>query len=262
MKTKITYGDILLMHGDAIEKMKEIPSGSIDMIKADIPFGTTRCKWDSIIPFEPMWEQIIRITTPNAAIILNAAQPFTSALIMSNPKIFRYTWVYKKRNAKGHLNSKRMPMKAHEDVVVFYKKPPTYNPQKTTGHKPVNNFYTRESGEVYGKADRINSGGGNTDRFPISIQEFKFNKKEPLLHPTQKPLEMEEYLIKTYSNKGDTILDFTIGSGTTMLACQNLNRKAIGIDNGFCNKNKTINNIHLKGMRWIDITLARLQEHI
>jgi site-specific DNA-methyltransferase (adenine-specific) len=211
--------------------MNEIPDNSIDCVITDLPYGTTKCKWDSIIPLEPMWEQLKRIIKPNGAIVLTSQTPFDKVLGASNLSMLKYEWIYEKTAATGHLNAKKMPMKAHENILVFYKKLPTYNPQKTSGHTPVNS-YTKQhdaDGYCYGKTISV-SGGGNTDRYPRSVQTFSSDKQKSSLHPTQKPVALMEYLIKTYTNEGDTVLDFTMGSGTTGVAAKNLNRNFIGIE--------------------------------
>jgi len=219
------------MHGDCLERMKEIPDGSVDMILTDPPYGTTACKWDSIIDLELMWKQLKRIIKPNGAIVLMAQTPFDKVLGCSNLSMLKYEWIWEKTAATGHLNAKKMPMKAHENALVFYKKPPVYNPQITEGHLATNSFYKKENsdGECYGKT-KTASGGGKTSRYPRSIQTFSSDKQTCSLHPTQKPVALMEYLIKTYTNEGDVILDFTMGSGTTGVAAMNLNRQFIGIE--------------------------------
>jgi site-specific DNA-methyltransferase (adenine-specific) len=216
--------NVWLMQGDCLERMKEIASGSVDMILTDPPYGTTACKWDSIIPLEPMWEQLKRIIKPNGAIVMTASQPFTSILGASNIKDLRYSWVWEKTAATGHLNAKRMPMKNAEDVLVFYSKQPTYNPQ---GIKTFNKITKRgNNGDCYGK-----SGNENLQEFtnyPRTIQKFASEGKT--VHSTQKPVALMEYLIKTYTNEGETVLDFTMGSGTTGVACVNTGRNFIGIE--------------------------------
>ena len=215
---------INLMQGDCLEAMKEIPDGSVDLVLTDPPYGTTACKWDSIIPLEPMWEQLKRVIKPNGAIVMTASQPFTSILGASNIKDLRYSWVWEKTAATGHLNAKRMPMKNAEDVLVFYSKQPTYNPQDL---KPLNKIVRRgNNGDCYGK-----SGNKNFQEFtnyPRTIQ--KFSSEGKTVHPTQKPVALMEYLIKTYTNEGETVLDFAMGSGTTGVAAKNLNRSFIGIE--------------------------------
>lgn len=243
--SEFVLDDINLWHGDCLELMKNIPDGSVDMVLTDPPYGTTQCKWDCIIPLEPMWEQLKRIIKPNGAIVLTASQPFTSCLVMSNPKMFKYQWVWEKTQATGFFNAKKRPLVAHEDVCVFYYKPPTYNPQMTEGHKPINSYTKRpdvqNKTEVYGKVSKTVSGGGETIRFPRSVQVFpsdkQKNKSTKYMHPTQKPVALMEYMVKTYTNEGDLVLDFTMGSGTTGVACKNLKRDFIGIelDEGYFN---------------------------
>ena len=227
-----------LMLGDCLERMKEIESGSVDMVLADPPYGTTACKWDSIIDLPLMWEQLKRIIKPNGAIVITAQSPYDKVLGCSNLPMLKYEWVWEKPAATGHLNAKKMPMKAHENILTFYNKLPTYNPQKTLGHKPTNSYTKKNNadGECYGNTVSV-SGGGNTDRYPRSVQVFSSDKQKLKLHPTQKPVALMEYLIKTYTNEGETVLDFTMGSGTTGVAAKNLNRKFIGIemDEGYFN---------------------------
>lgn len=215
-----------LILGDCLEKMKDIPDGSVDAVIADPPYGTTKCKWDSVIPFEPMWEQLKRVTKKNGAIALFASQPFTSALIMSNPKMFKYEWVWNKITARGHLVAKIRPMAQHENIVVFGTGRITYNPQMVKRSKP-------EKSKEYKRSDIV--GGSSrgfsktyTHWYPKTIQTFKVDKR--VGHPTQKPVALIEYLIKTYTNVGETVLDPFMGSGTTGVACQNLNRQFIGIE--------------------------------
>lgn len=220
-----------LLYGDCLELMKDIPTGSVDMVLCDLPYGTTQNKWDSVIPFEPLWEQYKRVVKTNGAIILNAQTPFDKVLGASNLPMLKYEWIWEKTAATGHLNAKKMPMKAHENILVFYTALPTYNPQKTTGHKPVNSYTKHQmDGECYGTTKIGVSGGGATDRYPRSIQQFATDKQTCSLHPTQKPVALCEYLIKTYTNEGDTVLDNCMGSGTTGVACKNLNRDFIGIE--------------------------------
>ena len=226
---------IELIQGDCLEKMKDIPDKSVDMILCDLPYGTTQCKWDTVIPFELLWEQYRRIIKDNAAIVLTASQPFTSALVMSNLRMFRYCYTWIKNKKTGFLNSKKQPLRQTEDVAIFYNNQPTYNPQKTTGHKPVNSFTKHTSdGETLGKTKTGIKGGGQTDRYPTNIIETSVvnndNSNGDKFHPTQKPVALFEYLIKTYTNEGDLVLDNCMGSGTTGVACRNLNRNFIGIE--------------------------------
>jgi len=213
--------------------MKQIPDGSIDAIITDPPYGTTACKWDSVIPFEPMWEQLNRIIKPNGAIVLFGSQPFTSALIMSNPKGFKYEWIWQKTRGSNFQTLKHQPWKMHENILVFNAKG-VYNPQKYTvsedkidKRKNVNNPLTNKGG-VYGKLNRTRKKDDGT-RYPGSIQTIK-NPNNNSLHPTQKPVALMEYLIKTYTNENETVLDFTMGSGSTGVAAKNTNRNFIGIE--------------------------------
>lgn len=188
------YNDnnIWLMLGDCLERMKEIPNGSIDMVLCDPPYGTTACKWDTVIDLPEMWKQLKRIVKPNGAIVFTASQPFTSALVMSNPKIFKYDWCWYKNKRTGFLNAKKQPLRSKEDVLVFYERQCTYNPQKSRGHKPVNN-YTKHTtdGQTVGKTAQGISGGGSTERFPFNVLEFNVvnqdgSSKEGKYHPHSK----------------------------------------------------------------------------
>ena len=211
-----------LMKGDCLERMNEIESGSVDMILTDPPYGTTACKWDSIIPLEPMWEQLKRIIKPEGAIVMTASQPFTTTLIASNMKMFKYCWVWKKSKPTGHLNAKKQPLRTYEDVVVFYDSQCIYNPQ---GIKPTDKVVSRTNRGNYGECSKTTR--QTVTNYPRNIVEFPSIDG---VHQTQKPVELVEYLIRTYTNEGNTILDFTMGSGTTGVACKNLNRKFIGIE--------------------------------
>lgn len=221
--------DYQLSLGDCLQLMKLIPDYSVDMILCDLPYGTTQCKWDSVIDFSKLWEQYIRITKESAAIVLTAMQPFTSALIMSNPKMFKYDWVWEKGSATGFLNAKKQPLRAHESVCVFYRKQCTYNPQFTHGHERKTATKKTVNSECYGKAIKITD-YDSTDRYPRSVQFFSSDKQKVNIHPTQKPLALMEYLVKTYSNEGDVVLDNCMGSGTTGAACANTGRRFIGIE--------------------------------
>ena len=221
-----------IFNGDCLELIPRlIEDKSVDMIFCDLPYGTTKCKWDSVIDLPKLWSEYERVIKDNGVILLFAQSPFDKVLGASNLKLLRYEWIWEKTKATGHLNAKKMPMKAHENLLVFYKNLPTYNPQKTTGHKPVNS-YTKSikdgtaDGEVYGKTGVV-SGGGNTDRYPRSVQVFSSDTQKSKLHPTQKPLTLIEYMIRTYTNYGDLILDNACGSGTTGVAAKKLNRQFI-----------------------------------
>lgn len=219
------------INGDCLDIMKNISDKSIDMILADPPQGITQNKWDIIIPLSEMWKGINRIIKDNGAIILFANQPYTSELIMSNKKMFRYTMVWYKTTSTGFLNAKKQPLRIHEDIVVFYKKPPAYNPQMSTGHKPVNSYtkYTGD-GNNYGITKIGISGGGSTKRYPTTVIRFPTDKQKSALHSTQKPIAMLKYLIRTFSNPGDTILDISAGVGSTHIAAVETDRKSISIE--------------------------------
>ena len=216
--------NIQLMQGDCLELMASIPDGSVDMVMCDLPYGTTACKWDSVIPFEPLWAHYKRVCKKNAAIVLTASQPFTSALGASNLSCLRYSWVWQKENATGHLNAKRMPMKLTEDVLVFYHEQPTYNPQ---GILPCNKV-TRRGGNGYCYGVSGKESMQTSENYPRNIIfEARDTSK---VHPTQKPVALMEYLIRTYTNAGETVLDNCMGSGTTGVACVRTGRNFIGIE--------------------------------
>jgi site-specific DNA-methyltransferase (adenine-specific) len=219
---------------DCLEGMKLIPDKSVNMILCDLPYGVTnQNKWDQIIPFDPLWNEYNRIIKDNGAIVLTAVKPFSAMLIMSNPKMYRYDLIWRKNKSTGFLNAKKMPLRQHEEILVFYKKSPTYNPQKTTGHKPANTYTKHTSdGTNYGKTKLGISGGGQTDRYPTSVIDIKvMNNDDPdKFHPTQKPVELFEWLIKTYTNENEIVLDNCIGSGTTAIAAALNNRKWIGFE--------------------------------
>lgn len=218
------------MQGDCLERMKEIPDGSVDMVLTDPPYAKTQNHWDSIIPLEPMWAELKRIIKPNGAIVLFGQNSFTFKLGLSNEKMFRYTLTWEKTKAGGFLNANRMPLQAHEDILIFYKKLPTYNPQFNIGKPYTKKAVTNGDGGNYGKFDRAGSVSVNDGtRYPRSVLRVS-NDNHGSLHPTQKPVALMEYLIKTYTNEGDTVLDFTMGSGSTGVAAKNLNRSFIGIE--------------------------------
>ena len=215
--------------GDCLEVMKSIPDKSIDAIICDLPYGTTACKWDSVIPFEPLWAQYKRIIKDNRAIVLTASQPFTTTLIASNMKQFRYCWTWAKTYSTGFMNANKMPLRNIEDVCVFYKELPTYNPQ---GLIEINKKSTRKKDKestIYGNMGLKN--GDYVQKFTnYPNQLLTFGKIGKTIHPTQKPVELIEYLVKTYTNQDNTVLDNCMGSGTTGVACKNLGRKFIGIE--------------------------------
>lgn len=221
--------DFQLHHADSIKAMKNLPDSSVDMILADLPYGTTECAWDSVIPLEPLWEQYLRVAKPEAAIVLTSMQPFTTALIASKMDLFRYEWIWEKGNATGFLNAKLQPLRAHESVLVFYRKQPVYNPQMTSGHQRKTSKRKDVNSECYGKALKLQD-YDSSDRFPRSVQFFSSDKHTASYHPTQKPVNLMAYMIMTYTNPGQIVLDNTMGSGTTGVACALLGRGFIGID--------------------------------
>jgi len=227
---------IKLVNGDCLLEMQEIPSKSIDMVLADPPYGTTACKWDSVLPLEFMWHELKRITKDNGAIVMTASQPFTSILGSSQIKMMKYCWYWRKSRATGHLNAKKMPMKNVEDILVFYKKQPVFNPQ---GILEINKLQSNSSSHMArGKTSdptSVVTGGINEKHYmkkhtgyPRQVIDIPSEGKTS--HPTQKPVALMEYLIKTYTKEGDTVLDFTMGSGTTGVAAKRLNRSFIGIE--------------------------------
>jgi site-specific DNA-methyltransferase (adenine-specific) len=220
--------------------MQSIPDASVDMILCDLPYGTTQNQWDSVIPFASLWDAYTRIC--KGAIVLTAAQPFTSALVMSNPKAFKYSWVWRKPQGTGHLNAKKQPLRNHEDVLVFYSHQPVYNPQMTPG-KPYHCKSGRASDNWGAQVSVVTANTGY--RYPLTVLEFGLDK--PKLHPTQKPAALFEYLIRSYTHEGMTVLDNCAGSGTTAIACINSNRRYICIE---------------QDQTYYDRALARIEEHI
>lgn len=228
----IKTNNVWLMKGDCLERMKEIESGSVDLILTDPPYQTTACKWDSIIPLEPMWEQLKRIIKPNGAIVMTASQPFTTTLIASNMKMFKYCWVWQKEKG-GNIGALRFqPSKVHEDIVVFSKNKNNYYPimeVRPEKNKRKNKPRWNKCGIQGEKSFYIENSKGDSDyKYPTSVKFFNTERKG--VHPTQKPVALMEYLIKTYTNENETVLDFTFGSCTTGVACKNTNRKFIGIE--------------------------------
>ena len=219
-----------LILGDCLTEMQNIPDGSVDMILCDPPYGTTACKWDSVIPFEPMWEQLNRIIKPNGAICLFGSEPFSSALRMSNIKYFKYDWYWNKIRGVGHLNAKRQPMKSVETISVFYKKQCCYNPQMRPREKSRTSK-NNNSQKVFGNCRNNFVGETLKEKYPVSLITFsKSDMKKNKFHSSQKPIDLLEYLIRTYTNEGETVLDFTMGSGSTGVACVNTGRNFIGIE--------------------------------
>lgn len=238
--------------GDCLSLMGDIPTGSVDMILCDLPYGTTRNKWDSIIPLVELWKCYERIIKPTGAIVLTAQTPFDKVLGSSNLSMLKYEWIWEKNIATGHLNANKMPMKEHEDICIFYKNPPTYNPQKTLGNKKNHSkgHFTPQDdhgGYNYGKANAVdNAETLGTLKHPTSIISISKPHPSVSIHPTQKPVEICEWLIKTYTNEGETVLDNCMGSGTTAIACINTRRNYIGFE-----LDKT----------YYDLSLKRIADH-
>jgi len=223
---------IELLQGDCLERMKGIPDGSVDMVLTDPPYGTTACKWDSIIPLEPMWEQLKRVIKPNGAIVLFGSEPFSSALRMSNIKNYKYDVYWKKEKATNFFQLKRRFGKVTENICIFYKEQPIFNPQKIKhkGKLVTNKPKGNHNSILTGINKKVTAYKDDGTRFPIDILSFKRVQLGKTVHPTQKPVALMEYLIKTYTNEGEIVLDFTMGSGSTGVACKNLNRRFIGIE--------------------------------
>ncbi|WP_211460840.1 DNA-methyltransferase [Collimonas silvisoli] len=221
--------ELALMHGDCMTLLKSVPDASVQLILADLPYGTTRNKWDSVLPLPELWPHYLRICT--GAIVLTAQTPFDKVLGCSNLKMLRYEWIWEKTSATGHMNARRAPMKAHENVLVFYRSMPTYNPIKTFGHtrKSATADRTRHQSSNYGRQAGTSS-YDSTERFPRSVLRFASDKQRESIHPTQKPVALMEYFVKTYSNPGDTVLDNCMGSGSTGVACVRTERSFVGIE--------------------------------
>lgn len=219
---------VQLLHGDCLELMKEIPDGSVDMVLCDLPYGTTRNKWDSVIQFEPLWDEYLRVCKPNAAIVLFSQMPFTATLVNSCRDLFRYEWIWQKTQGTGHLNAKKMPMKIHENVLVFYRNLPVYNPQWGSGDPYTATYSTHSSN--YGKQRDNITTVNDGKRYPTDVIQFPKQASDRHLHPTQKPVTLLEYLVKTYTNPGDLVLDNCMGSGSTGVACINTGRRFIGME--------------------------------
>ena len=231
MNEPIVIGNCTLYRGDCLEVMPSLPLGSIDMVMADLPYGTTACKWDSVIPFEPLWACYRAACKKNAAIVLTASQPFTSALVLSQPDMFRYEWIWRKGQGTNPRVCKVQPLKSHENVAVFYQIAPRYYPQMGAG-APYRGFKTTTGatiGSVYsGSVDSVHRDNPEGTRYPKTVLDVKSDRHG--FHPTQKPVALMEYLIRAYTNEGETVLDNTMGSGTTGVACVNTGRKFVGIE--------------------------------
>lgn len=224
-----------LYNDDCLTVLATLPNACVDMVFCDLPYGTTNNPWDSVVPLDELWKQLNRVCKENAAVVLTAQTPFDKILGASNLANLRYEWIWHKNKATGHLNAKKMPMKAHENVLVFYRRLPTFNPQKTTGHAsrnagPVN--LKEYADRNYQCTTQVRNTGGQTDRYPRSVLEIPVinNDSSDKWHPTQKPVELAQYFIRTYSNPGDTVLDMTMGSGSTGVACKAEGRGFIGIE--------------------------------
>ena len=225
--------------GDCLEIMPNIIDGSIDMVMTDPPYGKTACKWDSIIPLEPMWKQLKRIIKPNGIIVIMASQPFTTSLIVSNMNMFKYDYIWLKERGQNFVLAKKQFMRAHETCLIFYNKQPTYNPNMTNAIKEnirQPQYHTAHKSVVYGMNKMPSKDYNPTKRYPLSYGLFKTGRARDKLHPTQKPVALMEYLIKTYTNEGEIVLDFATGSGTTCIAAERLGRRWIGIeiDENYC----------------------------
>ena len=231
MKDVITE-NYKLLHGDCLERMKYIPDGSVDLILTDPPYGTTACKWDSVIPFEPMWEQLKRIIKPNGVIVLFGSEPFSSMLRVSNLKMYKYDWVWRKSRPSGCMNAKRQPLRDLENMSVFYSKQCLYIPQGVVDCNITHNITegrARDGGILGKNGKKVGSHTQTKTNYPRQVLDFA-SVHNVGSHPTQKPVALLEYLINTYTNENETVLDFTFGSCSTGVACLNTNRKFIGIE--------------------------------
>ncbi len=221
---------IKLIKGDCLEVMKTIEDGSVDAIITDPPYGTTACKWDSVIDFELMWEQLNRIIKPNGAVVLFGSEPFSSALRMSNIKNYKYDWIWDKKLSTNVLHCNRMPLKRNELISIFYKKPPTYNPIMRIGKPRLKGKVSRSETNAKVKHKENQKTYISNEYYPTTILEVSNANMKGRVHPTQKPIALMEYLIKTYTNENDLVVDFTMGSGSTGVACKQTNRRFIGIE--------------------------------
>lgn len=222
----ILTGDCILMHGDCLEKIQKIPDKSVDLVLTDPPYGVTSCKWDTVIPFDPMWEQLNRVIKDMAAVVLFGSEPFSSALRMSNIKNYKYDWVWEKEQGTNFQLARVQPLKVHENICVFYASQSKYKPQGVTSCDIIKSNNGKK-GKLFASGFKRNEYIQTQKGYPRTILRFFRDRG---LHPTQKPVELMEYLIKTYTNKGETVLDFTMGSGTTGVACKQTGRKFIGIE--------------------------------
>lgn len=238
-----TIGRALLIHGDCLQGLASLPDNSVDMVCCDLPYGTTLCKWDTPIDLTALWSHYCRVVKPRGAITLFAQTPFAQVLGCSNLPWLRYEIIWEKVHASGHLTAKRCPMRAHENILVFYRKPPTYNPQKTTGHRrSTGGPRVKTSDNVYGKRTQRARSYDSDERYPRSVQVFAHDDKHAAVHPTQKPVALLEWLVKTYTNPGELVLDNCMGSGSTGVACARTGRRFVGMEldeeyfNGACER--------------------------
>ena len=218
-----------LFNGDCLNELQHLPDASVDLIITDPPYGVTKYEWDKVIPLEPLWKELHRVAKDSAAIVIFGDGLFMADLIDSNRAYYRYDWVWAKPHATGFLNANRQPLRAHEFISVFYRKQPIFNPQKTDGHTRKVSSRNSLNSKLYGKAEKAVK-YDSTERYPRSVLFFSSDKQTNALHPTQKPIELLQYLIKTFSNPGDTVLDFTMGSGSTGAAALMLDRDFVGIE--------------------------------
>lgn len=241
----VQIGTATLYLGDCLDVMPMIAE-PVDAIICDLPYGTTQCAWDAVIPFDQLWERYRKVAKENAAVVLFSAQPFTSLLVASNLAQFRYEWIWEKGNATGFLNAKKQPLRAHENAMVFYERQPTYNPQFTSGHERKTANRKTVNSECYGKALDLTVYDSD-ERYPRDVQFFSSDKQKANYHPTQKPVQLMEYLTLTYTNAGDVVLDNCMGSGTAGVAAVNQGRRFIGIE---------------RDPRYFDIACSRIKQAV
>ena len=224
--TTALHDGYTLLNADCLDAMQHIPDGSVDLVLCDLPYGTTACAWDSVIPFDALWAHYKRVIKPNGAIVLTASQPFTSTLVMGAIDLFKYSWAWVKTNCTGFANAKKQPLRQFEDVLVFYRKQPTYNPQGVV-KLDAPKVRAKDTGAVMGRTGFKDGYAQTETNYPKNVLTIPSERGH---HPTQKPVALMEYLIRTYTNEGETVLDNTMGSGTTGVACANTGRKFIGIE--------------------------------
>ena len=253
----MNYNEIInqLFEGDCLKYLKQFPDNSIDMVLCDLPYGTTQNKWDSVIPLYKLWKEYERVVKDNGAIVLTSQGLFTAQLMMSNPKMFKYKWIWEKSKPTNFLNANKQPLRKYEDVCVFYKKQPTYNPQMTKGEPYNKGIRKNQLSGSYGEFQPVHV-HSNGDRYPIDIIYFKTAESEGrVIHPTQKPIELGRYLVRTYSNPGDLILDNTFGSGSFLVAALLEGRNFVGIE-----KNKNVELFKTSSIDFIDEAEKRLRD--